>query len=985
MALYPTEFSTSSHRYIPDTDIIKANRQSTARYDLYAPTSRYRGSVPTYQTNRPKNSHLSIPFYDSYARCPIYETSSNYKGIKSGSTMNLDLSGFDRISLNRLHSPKSKYANSNLSSARMSNGDSSLVNMDEYFARPSLPISRSHVDMFPSANSGIRRYGQSNFRQANNAWATSRECLPGDYERYIRNIKNIGSYNALENQSVYETVMGSIYFNPQKTHQDVKLTGRGLYNPHQTGNLLGTSLSQNPLSKNGGENFDLSNTYQKRTSKTFQQTIGSKWGNEHTTMSASPPFERADYQLEQCTSADQEDVDATDDNKGGGRISPQEALRKYWRKLTQYEKSEIMRYPDIYFLGLSAKKVSPVSKSTNSGSSVYNTSKIEVCENFGFDDSQSGYIVVLNDHIAYRYEVIKVLGKGSFGQVVHAHDHLTGMNVALKIIRNEERFSKQAKEEIRILQALNEQDKENKHNIVRLLDHFIFRRHVCMVFELLDLNLYEILHRNDFRGLSQETVSGFARGILECLELLYRNNIIHCDLKPENILLRRSARCSIKVIDFGSSCYLDKRIYTYIQSRFYRAPEIILGMEYGTPIDMWSLGCIVAEMITGLPLFPGENEEDQLARIMEILDVPPNSVLSSAKRGHKFFTRDGEPLYVLEQKCAEQSNENGQDDAEGKKDLMTNITNVNNTNNGGPDSSHMNDIHRSISLKEKAQSKKWKPRGTPKSLDLLTAITAPKRSSVCLPGSEHLRRRPSRSFLGRVEPIDMDLLDFLNGCLVWSPEDRMTPLQALRHPWINKHRVRSPRNAHSSDMNGSISANLFNGVKIPESVRTACEDTDDLLRKMQQVRVRKPMVSTREDEEHKVKRSSHAARTERSNSKNRRRYSTGHETSRYLIGPYDRHDSLTESNSTANSGAVGNRPSGEQNYREFLNNGKDNFENASKSPPALIITSADDMEVFRKHRPRRPTNRQRESMLIRVDDSRTRRLSTAFDNVIGSS
>ncbi|KAA3676452.1 dual specificity tyrosine-phosphorylation-regulated kinase 2/3/4 [Paragonimus westermani] len=81
--------------------------------------------------------------------------------------------------------------------------------------------------------------------------------------------------------------------------------------------------------------------------------------------------------------------------------------------------------------------------------------------------------------------------------------------------------------------------------------------------------------------------------------LITRNNIIHCDLKPENILLRRSARCSIKVIDFGSSCYLDKRIYTYIQSRFYRAPEIILGMEYGTPIDMWSLGCIVAEMITG--------------------------------------------------------------------------------------------------------------------------------------------------------------------------------------------------------------------------------------------------------------------------------------------------------------------------------------------------------------------------------------------------
>ncbi|KAA3676451.1 uncharacterized protein DEA37_0008226 [Paragonimus westermani] len=324
-------------------------------------------------------------------------------------------------------------------------------------------------------------------------------------------------------------------------------------------------------------------------------------------------------------------------------------------------------------------------------------------------------------------------------------------------------------------------------------------------------------------------------------------------------------------------------------------------------------------MFNGLPLFPGENEEDQLARIMEVLDVPPTSVLSSAKRGHKFFTHDG---------------------------------------------------------------------------------------------SEHLRCRPSRSFLGRVEPIDMDLLDFLNGCLVWSPKDRMTPLQALRHPWINKHRFKSPCNAHSSDVNGSISVNVFNGATIPESVRAAYEDADELLRKMQQVRVRKPMVNAKDDEEHKVKRSSsaqflltfassqqvrislvyhiitrwqHAARTERSNSKNRRRYSTGHETSRYLVAPYDRHDKLAESNITVYSGPFGDRPTGEQNYREFLNNGKDNFENFNKSPPALILTSADDTEVFRKHRPRRPTNRQRESMLIRVDDSRTRRLSTAFDNVVGSS
>ncbi|VDQ02756.1 unnamed protein product [Trichobilharzia regenti] len=77
------------------------------------------------------------------------------------------------------------------------------------------------------------------------------------------------------------------------------------------------------------------------------------------------------------------------------------------------------------------------------------------------------------------------------------------------------------------------------------------------------------------------------------------NKVIHCDLKPENILLRRAGKSKIKVIDFGSSCYINECPYNYIQSRFYRAPEVILGLPYGTPIDMWSLGCILAEFITG--------------------------------------------------------------------------------------------------------------------------------------------------------------------------------------------------------------------------------------------------------------------------------------------------------------------------------------------------------------------------------------------------
>ena len=94
----------------------------------------------------------------------------------------------------------------------------------------------------------------------------------------------------------------------------------------------------------------------------------------------------------------------------------------------------------------------------------------------------------------------------------------------------------------------------------------------------------------------------------------------------------------LQVIDFGSSCFEHQRVYTYIQSRFYRAPEVILGARYGTPIDMWSVACILVELLTGYPLFAGEDEGDQLACIIEMKGTPPAHVLDSAKRTRHFIT-----------------------------------------------------------------------------------------------------------------------------------------------------------------------------------------------------------------------------------------------------------------------------------------------------------------------------------------------------------
>ena len=110
--------------------------------------------------------------------------------------------------------------------------------------------------------------------------------------------------------------------------------------------------------------------------------------------------------------------------------------------------------------------------------------------------------------------------------------------------------------------------------IVRLMHHFTYKNHLCLCFELLSINLYELLKQNQFRGLPLDLTRRFTGQILQGLEILSDVGIIHCDLKPENILLRNLRQPQCSLIDFGSACYEGQTVYTYIQSRFYRSPEV---------------------------------------------------------------------------------------------------------------------------------------------------------------------------------------------------------------------------------------------------------------------------------------------------------------------------------------------------------------------------------------------------------------------------
>ncbi|GLH10192.1 Dual specificity tyrosine-phosphorylation-regulated kinase 2 [Gryllus bimaculatus] len=323
-----------------------------------------------------------------------------------------------------------------------------------------------------------------------------------------------------------------------------------------------------------------------------------------------------------------------------------EALKYYGSRLTEYERNEVENYSEIWYLGLDACKIH--------GDEV-------ASQNGGYDDDNGSYNKVLHDHILYRYEILEVIGKGSFGQVIRALDHKTNQHIAIKIIRNKKRFHHQALIEVRILDHLRKKDKDGSHNVIHMLDYFYFRNHLCISFELMSLNLYELIKKNNYQGFSLSLIRRFAHSLVRCLQLLHKENIIHCDLKPENVLLKQRGSSSIKVIDFGSSCYAHQRVYTYIQSRFYRSPEVILGLPYGTAIDMWSLGCILAELYTGYPLFPGENEVEQLACIMEVLGAPPEDVIMNASRRRLFFDSKGNPRCI--------TNSKGRKRKPGSKDL----------------------------------------------------------------------------------------------------------------------------------------------------------------------------------------------------------------------------------------------------------------------------------------------------------------------------
>ncbi|KAK8843784.1 hypothetical protein M9Y10_024856 [Tritrichomonas musculus] len=319
-------------------------------------------------------------------------------------------------------------------------------------------------------------------------------------------------------------------------------------------------------------------------------------------------------------------------------ITPEEAKSRYLSSLTSYELDEIMIYDEIYYLGQKSKKIKPNSTGLN----------------HGYDDDNHHYKAVIGDQLAYRFEIRAVLGKGVYGEVLRCYDHKTKTNVAVKVIINCENMRQQGELEISILQHLNGVAGHENSSVIRSIDYFIFRNHICVSFEILGQNLYEFSKSTmHSQPMSSSQIKAIAFDVLNGLAFIHRNYVVHCDLKPENILVASSNSNSnsnsnslkVKIIDFGSSCYIGRQRQLYIQSRFYRAPEVILGIPYGPPMDVWSCACIIAELMNGgKPLFPGTDEAEQLEMYMEVFGLPPRDVIDASSRKNYFFDNSYTPL-----------------------------------------------------------------------------------------------------------------------------------------------------------------------------------------------------------------------------------------------------------------------------------------------------------------------------------------------------
>ncbi|KAK8889518.1 hypothetical protein M9Y10_034267 [Tritrichomonas musculus] len=266
------------------------------------------------------------------------------------------------------------------------------------------------------------------------------------------------------------------------------------------------------------------------------------------------------------------------------------------------------------------------------------------------DNKSYNLIVYKNDIITdgegNKFLVLSKLGEGQYGQVfevceITSPDPANSI-FAIKVTKSHPSYREQAQKEADLISYIqNNAINDEMENISKFIKSFLYKNHLIILMEKLSMDLLTIIVKRKYNGLPLNLVQSTVRSILKALSTLSRHNIVHSDLKPENILLADSASEKVKLADFGSSRYISQECKFYIQSRFYRAPEVILAIPHSYPIDIWSLGCVAVEIFVGLPLFPGQNEVQMLILIVQMLGQFPQKMIDMSSRKNVFFNSNG--------------------------------------------------------------------------------------------------------------------------------------------------------------------------------------------------------------------------------------------------------------------------------------------------------------------------------------------------------
>lgn len=282
-----------------------------------------------------------------------------------------------------------------------------------------------------------------------------------------------------------------------------------------------------------------------------------------------------------------------------------------------------------------------------------------------FDDDDGHYKVVPNSKFANRYTVVRLLGHGTFGKVIQCYDQSTGRHCAIKVTRAIPKYREASLIELRVLQTIAHSDPTNENKCIQLRDYFDYRKHICIVTDLFGWSVFDFLKNNNYIPFPLKHIQMLSQQLFKSVAFLHSLGLVHTDLKPENVLLVSNASrtirlpyrnysqkvlnsCEIRLIDFGSATFEDEYHSSVVSTRHYRAPEIILGLGWSYPCDVWSIGCILVELFTGQALFQTHEDSEHLCMMEKILGPFDRNMISrSSRTSQRFFKSDGKVRYPL--------------------------------------------------------------------------------------------------------------------------------------------------------------------------------------------------------------------------------------------------------------------------------------------------------------------------------------------------